>query len=267
MPKFRVEKIEIKKQSLELLSQEQLTFFIIAGHVLNELVFAQKLFMACGNTASKLRKRKRKGPKWQAELEANAVQDLIIQRILLGKVYEAKVFLEEYAFKRPWFKKFRRLLSSRGKLVLKKLISAHNYDKKQHNSGLLYIARNKFAFHYHIAPVVQTVCKLENIPEAFILYLTDHIGCALSLGSEEAVTKAFVKMTSLKRTSMQAVLGRTRDLLIHRHRLIQNLLAECMATIAYDGVPHLSIVHRRKQMMFSKRHTIDNYEIPWFFSA
>jgi len=220
--------------------------------------------MACQNRGSRLLKRKHRDKRWQAQLDGNATQTLIVQRILLGKIYEAKVFLEHYAFKKAWFKQLTKSLRPEGKTALRKLKSAHKRDKKQHDKNPFYVGRNKFGFHYHIPPVLNLLTKDEHLPEVFRFFLTDHIGSALHQGNEEAITSAYLSMIALKRKSAKAGIGRTYDLLLHRHRLIQNLLGECISALIYPKEQSNELKLKNRTITLSEKYDINSFEIPWF---
>lgn len=264
MSKFHVEYIEIKRKQLKKLPPEQLSFFVFAGHIINEFVFLQKLAMACQNRGNRLLKQKRRDKRWQAQLDGNVTQTLIVQRIQLGKIYEAKMFLELYAFKKPWFKALTKSLRPEGKALLKKLKNAHARDKKQKDKNPFYIGRNKFGFHYHIPPVLNLLAKDEHLPKVFRFFLTEHIGSALHQGNEETVTSAYLSMIALKRKSAKAGIGRTYDLLLSRQRLIQNLLAECISALIFPMNEIESIKLKNRTIVMSEKYDIHSFEIPWF---
>lgn len=264
MSKFHVEYIEIKRDELKRLPSEQLSFFVFAGHILNEFVFLQKLVMACNNRGNRLLARKHRDKRWQAQLDGNATQMLIVQRLLLGKIYEAKVFLEHFAFKKKWFTELTKSLRTEGKTALRKLKGAHARDKKQYDKNPFSIGRNKFGFHYNNPAVLHLLTKDAHLPEVFRFFFPDHLGSALHQGNEEAITSAYLSMIALKRKSAKAGIARTYDLLLHRQRHIQNLLAECISALIFpnDKVKHLKLKNRT--ITLSEKHDIHSFEIPWF---
>jgi hypothetical protein len=153
-------------------------FFLLAGHMLNELNSLNKVFCWCLSNSNK-------GQKSSIESLADGIQAMIYARILAGKLSEAWEVLGKSFFRSKLSQRVEAKLHPTAQLALK---SIKSYFSK---TNTINCVRNFFAFHY-------TVEQFNNHWEAaasepnFEIILGGTIGNNISLAGEFVANMALL---------------------------------------------------------------------------
>lgn len=130
---MQIRRIQLPRAAFEQLPEDERAFFLLAGHMQNELNSLHKVFawcLHCKNTTT------------QIESLANGVQAQFYARLLAGKLLEAWNALGKSFFGAGISQRIEGGLHPLAQEALSKL---KTYFGK---ANLIYRVRNSFAFHY-----------------------------------------------------------------------------------------------------------------------
>jgi hypothetical protein len=167
----------ISKSDLEKIPEKERIFFLLIGHLANELNILYKFLIMCFN---------RHESDIEAINRAQLYQALTINTILIGKIYEAWRMLEKL-IKSNIIKDYEPLLSQNVKNIMAELIVYFG------NKNLIKSVRDKFAFHYDFKKLKQ---GFENIPADtdFEIYLSESYANSFYYPSAAATHYAILHM-------------------------------------------------------------------------
>ena len=166
---MKVTRISIPRQALDRLSPEHRDFFLLAGHIQNEINVLHKTFACCLNTSPET-------DRTNLESLADGMQAMIFARTLAGKLSEAWA-----AVQRGWnASKLSLMLEARLHQDAREAIE--KLKKYFGRKNTINTVRNSFAFHYSIEALGNSWNRA--VDERFDLVLGGTIGNNLNLGSE-----------------------------------------------------------------------------------
>ena len=169
--------IKIEKSVIEKMTEHERKFFIVSGHVLNEINFFGKILLWTiphNKCESKLHD------------QASATQQLASAKVLAGKLYESWGVIQKLYLKTKLSSETDDLLEEESK---KALIELKKYFGKQ---NLIASIRNKFSFHYDYNDLNSAFSEMaEN--EDWNIYLSEQNSNCLYYLSELVVNQSMLK--------------------------------------------------------------------------
>lgn|GEM_PF-5921296 len=175
---MNIRRIPLPKAVLKQMSPDERSFFLLAGHIQNELNSLHKVFAWCLHAEPSRRSLAIEGL-------ANGVQAQIYARLLAGKLLEAWAALRKAYFGTKISQILEEKLHPHAQEGLK---SIKNYFSKANN---IYRVRNSFAFHYSVEEFDAHWSEPIN-EDAFELVLGGTVGNNLNLASELVVNTALL---------------------------------------------------------------------------
>jgi hypothetical protein len=176
---MKVTRIQIPRERFTTLSAPKQDFFLLSGHMQNEISVIHKTFICCLNDGQNT-------PRSEVERLASGAQAMIFARILSGKLYEAWIAVKNSLYGLKLSTELEPKLHSDAGLALKRLKTYFS------NTNTINSVRNFFAFHYTISALGANWehAANENTVE---LILGGTIGNNLNLGAELAANAALLK--------------------------------------------------------------------------
>ncbi|MCW5799766.1 MAG: hypothetical protein KIT40_14805 [Nitrospira sp.] len=175
---MKVRRIPLPKALLLQMPTSERSFFLLAGHMLNELNSLHKIFSWCIHAGSS-------DSSTAMESLANGVQAQIYARLLAGKLLEAWRALESAFFATRISQSLQNKLHLQAKEGLNKV---KTYFSKPNTISRV---RNSFAFHYSVEEFDAHWHELAD-EGAFEFVLGGTIGNNLALASELVVNTALL---------------------------------------------------------------------------
>ena len=129
--------IRFSKSQLLRLSPALQELFVRLGLAMNDLLFLQRLYLACGNT----------NPVSEAASHASGSHQTTVFLLLAGKLFEAIGIFEKWFLQSPLATQLLPHLEPEQAAAVKALKALCGAR------GKLAKIRNNFAFHYHDAPL------------------------------------------------------------------------------------------------------------------
>lgn len=128
---MNIQKISLTKEHLTLFPERERVFFILLGHIANEISVLTKLLILSENKSE-----------IEVVKKAYSMQTSIIARIIIGKLYESWEVIRKNFFGSSLSKKYESKLPTGGKEALQQL---KKYFGRKNNIKTI---RNNIAFHY-----------------------------------------------------------------------------------------------------------------------
>jgi hypothetical protein len=214
---MQIYRCAVPKKKLAALPDVERRFFLMIGHLANELTILNKLFFwACKYDEDK-------GPREQAGI----TQPMLIGKIFVGKLYEGWNVLQKAYHGSKLSKEYDSLLTSEAKDALDSL---KRYFST--NENLIDKVRNSFAFHYPTKPEKQQLIEkvFDETPE------TEQ--WEVLLGEKYANTLYYTSEMVLGRTMLQDIdsdpnkaMKRLMEETIKVFRLFRDFIDGCMQVI------------------------------------
>lgn len=194
MAKITLHKIVFSKEKLKAVPDCQRAVLVYAGHISNELNWFKKSILFLQQSSKEIagKSLENRTLQEQAVLDGCTTQMMILVRLLAAKTSESTKFLHRWCFGMPWFAELCDDMDSKGKSSLNELNQYLSAAKNNLKNNILYIVRNKIAFHYDEEAVKHSI----NVPdrlEEFTTYLAENVGNTLYVGSENIVTDYLVE--------------------------------------------------------------------------
>jgi hypothetical protein len=138
-PRQKIEMFEIRftQQQLMRMSPQLRELFVRLGLSMNDLLFLQRIYLACGNTE----------PVSEAARAATTSHQTSAFLLLVGKLFEAGNIFDQ------WFLSTTLGRDLTPKMDAAALASVEALKKLRGTSSALAKVRNSFAFHYHDEPL------------------------------------------------------------------------------------------------------------------
>jgi hypothetical protein len=169
-----LQKIVLAKSDLDPLSDEARRFLFLACHIADELAILQKILIGCMQTAT------------VSDLGAKAysTQNLVVAKLIAGKLSEARQALNDYYFSGP-SRDFGDALPDEAKTALEQI--------KVYFRGrnLITSVRNEAAFHYGGDGILPALASVP-ADHGLLLFVGEHSGNSLYYAAEEVVTFALL---------------------------------------------------------------------------
>jgi len=172
-------KLIIHKNKLDNIPENERVFFILAGHISNELNVLRKFIIYCSNLE----------PKMDHILNSQLTQSLIIIRVTIGKIYEAWRIIRKIFYGNNLSFYYEPLLNDAGKAAL---VNLKKYFKK---SNLINIIRNQYSFHYNYENIAECIHKSIDDKDR-IIYLSDIISNNLYAYCDSIINYAVLELCS-----------------------------------------------------------------------
>lgn len=173
-------KFSVQKKELEAFPENELTFFVQACRMLNEI-----------NTLHKITIFSNKEVGTEIERKAQNSQSLFLLTILTGKLWEGWELLEKAYFGSKLSKTYQDLLPNDAKNTLDSL---KKYFGKSDN--LIKKVREKIAFHYDSVEILEQIRKTPQ-NEAFEIYLSENQGNSFYYISSVLLINAILEWTGI----------------------------------------------------------------------
>jgi len=167
--------IDTKKSELTRVPEAERTFFLLIGHLANELNVLNKLLFFCSQFET--------SEGW--ERRASTAQALVVGKILAGKLSEGWELLQRSFFSSKLSQLFEPLLAPEAKEALGHL---KRYFGKE---NLIRNVRNRFSFHYSVEDVRGVFDQMPDTDE-WQMCLADSNGNSLYYSSELVVNYALL---------------------------------------------------------------------------
>jgi hypothetical protein len=177
---MKLYKVSVGRTELEALPENELTFFIQAGRVLNEIGILHKLTIFSNKEAGT-----------EVERKAQNSQSVFLLSILAGKLWEGWELLQKAYFGAKLSKHYQRLLPSSANDSLDNL---KRYFSKGEN--LIKKIRDKIAFHYDSPEVIAQFGKTPQ-DEVFEIYISEDQGNSLYYISNVLLINAILEWTGI----------------------------------------------------------------------
>lgn len=132
----------LSTKDLSRLSEATLRYFVLASHIVNELATLQKILVGCMQAT----------PKTPIGKEGYAAQNLVVAKILAGKLREARQALDRYYFSGP----SQELDGELPEVAARALKQITSYFA---GGNPISIVRNEAAFHYDGESILATLRK------------------------------------------------------------------------------------------------------------
>lgn len=158
---MRIRVVPVPKSYLEAIPEAELAFYTHLGHVRNELLVIEKFLV------------------WTMEnqtdgdvlSDVNVFQELIILRLLAGKLHEGWQLLNNKTYS-TIFESLRTGLDSKTRTTLKEL-DAYFGNKK----NMIEMIRNRFAFHYDSSLIRKQLSSVEETDQLAIYIAPRTVNC------------------------------------------------------------------------------------------
>jgi hypothetical protein len=186
-------RVPITRQVLSALPRAERDFFLLAGHMLNELSSVRKLFAWCS------RGHADHAPPKPFEGNISTAQAMIYARVLAGKEWEAWDVLGKAFFGTKISQHLEPRLPLESQTALKGLKTYFN------SANLIFAVRNSFAFHYSAEAIGATWERAAAEPFCETI-LGGNIGNNFYLAAETAANVAV--FSSVEPNNPQAGMGR-----------------------------------------------------------
>jgi hypothetical protein len=168
-PVVELRRVNLTKSDIDRIPADERFFYIVAGHLANEVSILHKLLIIGGNSLD------REGPPG----EAAHVQQFLLIKLLAGRLHEANDLISQHYYGKKLHQKYETDLSERAADALR------NWRKYfGGTSNVITRIRNKFAFHIDRKEIETTYNQLDD--DFALLYYNSPQWTAhdLFLGSE-----------------------------------------------------------------------------------
>ncbi len=175
---MKIHKLSLDKKTLALLSREERTFYIIAGHLFNEINFLVGLLSWFSNFHHSI----------GVQRTASGCQATCLAKILAGKLNEAWEILSVSYFSSKLGKNLDEILEDETKIALS------NLKRYFGNSAcIIRNVRNIFAFHYYRdLKKIEEVYQLADDSEQWDVFLHETRGNTLYYLSEMIIGRSMM---------------------------------------------------------------------------
>ena len=242
-------RISLSKETLARMPADERNFFLLAGHIQNEINSLSKVFAWC-LTAEPSRKL--------AEVEglANGLQAQFYARLLAGKLCEARKVLDKAYFAKSIHLSVDPKLHPDAKASLKKIKSYFN-----HSNSIINAVRNTFSFHYDVDAFASHWCEALDQSD-FELVLGGTVGNNLSLGSELVLNNAVLKSINSDSGSsaLQKLLNDVQSLAAEF-----TIFLEGVMIVIVESATGSSLSGQGSQEEIWPSHLFGDVKIPYFY--
>jgi hypothetical protein len=174
---MKIFKKRFSKSELNNIPEDERYFFLLIGHLANELNILQKLIIMCYKLPAKNKANER----------AHLSQVLTIVKILVGKVWEGWELIRKAFFATRLSREYDSLLSPEAREALK------NLKRYFDSNNLVKNVRNEFSFHYNFDKIKSGFSAVPDNEELDI-YLAETTGNSLFYASEVAINFSMLDM-------------------------------------------------------------------------
>ena len=240
-----VYEFEIGKRDLLKAPERERVFFILLGHIFNEIVILNKIALA-NDSAHNAEDIAR------AESHAYAVQGMFLAKLLMAKIFEGWDKLFQKIFFNSTFRlEYEAALSQEAKHALGEL--------GQFFANAAYVAaiRNDFIFHYPSEVLLGAIPHIQD-DEEWLIYLSETNGNSLYYLSEMIVGHA-----------MMATIGPNKvfgfaQMIADRDRLTKHLLTLLVGCINVFTKRHLKLQRSENRAIKLKVRRGEDLELPYY---
>ena len=237
--------IPVPKQTLIQMPENEREFFLLAGHLANELTILNKLFMSTtqGLPPDKIRKR------------AAVVQALFIGKLFVGKLNEGWGLLQKRYFDTALSKDYDSHLDEEALEALRRL--------KQYFSrgNIIRKVRSGYVFHYPTEPLGLALNDLPDGDE-FEIYLSDQNTNSLYYISESVINNAMLR--DINSSDLQSAYERLINDTADVYRWFVEFIGGCMsvATACHLGSEINALITETTELEEAPR--LEDLRIPFF---
>jgi excisionase family DNA binding protein len=154
---INIKVVPVTKADLDKIPEPELAFYVHIGHIRNELLIIEKFLVCTLNN-----------PRGDVLSEVNVSQQLVILRLLTGKVWEGWQLLQRTDILSSVEKK----LGPKARATLSGL---KQYFSQQDNIGRM--IRNRFAFHYDPSLIKGQLAQVEDTDQLAIYLAEKSVNC------------------------------------------------------------------------------------------
>jgi hypothetical protein len=233
-------KVEIPKSMLSQVPENERVFFVQLGNLLNDLSILQKLSYFSANTETA-------DPIGRSAQNSQAVSLILVQA---GKLWEGWQMLQKQFFGTKLSGTYENHLTDPGTHSLEKL---KNYFNKE---NLIFLIRNKFAFHYDSAEIKNQINEVPDSEVLEVFMAETHGNCFYS------ISHILVLFGILKSTGCSNIDDAMRKLfqdMLQVTRWFVNFLGDCLLVFARR---HLGFEHAEVEI--PEPPHINNIALPYF---
>jgi hypothetical protein len=169
-----LKRIHLTKADLDRIPGDERFFYLMAGHLGNDVNILGKLVMVAFNTAYQDGLILKDEPHGQAGL----AQWFLLQKFLAGRLHEAFRLMNSHYFAKGLHTKYEPMMAERPRKS-REQFSAYFAQK----ANIISRVRQKFAFHFERQDIEELYSNLEG-EYAFVTYVGEHLGHNLFFGSE-----------------------------------------------------------------------------------
>jgi hypothetical protein len=188
--------ISLTKADLDRIPTDERFFYLMAGHLGNDVNVLGKLLMAAYNSGfSPEDSKRREGPHGHAGL----TQTFLLLKLLAGRLHEANVLIGAHYFGKGLPAKYEGEMHEK-EIDARRQFSAYFSGR----SNIITPVRNWFAFHHtreNIEPIYDAIA--DDFP--FIQYLGEYTGHNLFFGNEMILLNAMAATVPGAATALDAI--------------------------------------------------------------
>jgi hypothetical protein len=248
-----LQRIRLTKADLDRIPADERFFYVMAGHLANDVNILGKLLIGALNNW-KSRGERREGPR----LDAGLAQTFLLLKLLAGRLHEAYILVGSHYFSKGFREKYEGNMS-------KKAIHARHYFSAYFggNSNIITSIRNKFAFHLDREKIDEVYNDLPN-DFSFDHYLGKYVAHTLFYGSEIIFLNAMATVVQDAPTALEAidkiyadVVDASESLSVFVTGFIQVMITRYIGPVKPDQIENLTI---------KDELSISRYTLPFFVS-
>lgn len=243
---MQIRRLRLPRTALQQMAEGDRGFFLLAGHMQNELNSLHKVLAWC---------LKSEGPTSPVESLANGVQAQLYARLLAGKLLEAWNALGTAFF---GTKISQRIEASLHPVAQEALTKLKAYFGK---SNLIYRVRNSFAFHYAAEEFERHWLVVADTPN-FEMILGGTVGNNINLASELVVNAAV--LNSANPQDQSAALQRFLDEVQSTASYFTNFLEGVILVLLESALPS-PLASQGSTEAIAPRFRFDGVAIPYFY--
>jgi hypothetical protein len=189
-------RLDLTKNDLNRIPPDERFFFLMAGHLANNVSILAKLFLAAFNTGFTETGQRREGPYGHAGI----TQTFLLLGLLAGRLHEANKLIGAHYFGKGLHKKYE------AEMLAKSVDALHRFTAYfSRKSNLITPLRNHFAFHFSTEEVENVYnAAANNFPLTQYLSSEYH-GYNLFYGSEMIIVNAMATLVEGCPTATEAI--------------------------------------------------------------
>lgn len=244
---MNIQKLYLTKDHLSLFPEKERVFFILLGHLANEISVLTKLMILSENRSETEVVRK-----------AYSMQASIIARIIIGKLYESWVLLEMNFFKSKLSKQYESKLTNDGQQALR------NLKKYFGKKNLIKSIRNNFSFHYPSFDEINKQLKAIPNDTNFQFFLGECNANTNYYMSEEVISNLMLNQVKSKDTTLQDAMFDVFQDLTQVSEWFVTFSGDCMITLSEEFLGKVKDKLKLQTIEVESQGNIWETKIPFF---